>query len=459
MPTLQLIRHGESANNVIYRQLIAEFGGGEAVAASRELQRRVDEEEVRRRSPDPSLSERGFMQAECLGRRYDPLFGVSSGPTTVVCSPMKRACLTAEPIVQALRHADTPGLKVLCHARYYEKGGCHDQGVAAPGRTYADICNDHPLLQFDGAVSFPSATGGWYSGATARESEEECRARVEELYVWVTATLAEMPESGRLLLVGHGAFMGSLAARLMGQPSGGDGSGAAVVVCANAGVHTLHFVRDRAGFLVLALNDTGHIPRDHRALLSGADPTGDGWAAALDVPAWTLQHYDPVSGPEMPPALRAQTLTLRRVCLWSLETGVSASDYAAVDRRAVSIVCVLSGTCMCIAGHVQYDPHTARLRQLLVLPQFRRLGIGAALVRAVVEAHRAATDASTGSSALTKRQRTGDDADRDADLAVALTVHAWQRSEAFYTRCGFVRKGNEYESNGVVCVKMEYLRT
>lgn len=458
MPTLHLIRHGESANNVIYNHLVAEFGGGEAVAAVPELRRCVEEEEVKRRSPDPGLSERGLMQAQRASEasqrgRCDSLrFGAPCGPMTVVCSPMRRACLTAEPIVQALKRADAPELKVLCHARYFEKGGCHDQGAALPGRTYSEICNDHPLLQFDGSVGFPSAHGGWYSAATARERAEEWNERVDEMYVWITSMLADMPESGRLLLVGHGAFMGVLTARLMGLPVG---SGAALLVCANTGVHTLRFVRDRAGFLVLALNDTRHLDHDPD-LISGNDPAEDGWVSALDPPTWTLCQYCAARGLYMSPALRAQTLALRRICLWSMEAGVSAVDYEAADARAEAILCLLDGSGN-VAGHVQYDPHTKRLRQLLVLPQFRRLGIGRALVRAVVEAHGAASGAMT-QSGTHKRQRAEDDGDdaRPKSFAPALSVHAWQRSEGFYERCGFVRKGEEYESNGVMCVRMEY---
>ena len=63
MPLLQLVRHAESANNALYNEIISECGGAAAVASDPSLQRRVDEEEARRRSSDPPLSARGLEQA------------------------------------------------------------------------------------------------------------------------------------------------------------------------------------------------------------------------------------------------------------------------------------------------------------------------------------------------------------------------------------------------------------
>jgi len=224
----------------------------------------------------------------------------------------------------------------------------------------------------------------------------------------------------------------------------------------------------------------------------------------------------------MPPALYDASVVVRRECLWALEDGVTHAAYVQSDARAVTIVCTLAGggaaaddsvrprgqlghaqldpiiltghaqlDPMRLVGHVQLDPMLGRLRQLIVLPQFRRLGIGRALVGAVVRAHGAqhgGPEISAHEATLTEADTLAHDLDaaphradgfdgthcgtpqmqlvqpqpptrkrpRGTSVCPPLLVHAHARSAPFYEQCGFVRVDEVYESNGVECVRMEH---
>ena len=449
-PILQLVRHAESANNALYNALVAEQGGAAAVKADVAKQQRVDDLELKQRSPDPSLSERGFEQAELvatlLGNEH-----VEASPTILVVSPMLRACLTAEPIAKKLRATGAKeNLKVICHAEYYETGGCHDRGLALPGRTFSEITDAHPSLAPTESVAFPKGGGGFYSKGDARETKDQAEARAERLNLWITETLAELPDSGRLILVGHGLVMATLITRLLGLPFSG---APCMATHANTGVSNLRYVRDKGAFLLESLNDTRHVSADARekGLLTGCDAYRDGWAAALPTPSWDLHRFSPLVGrgvlfPRLPPELRQQTLAMRADGLWANEEGVTAADYEESDLRCETIVATLTGLVDRAIGHVQYDPATKRLRQLFVMPQFRKLGVGSALVKRVLATHE---DAMRFEAEDPQKRRRGE----------GLRVHAHVKSEKFYEKCGFVREGDEYRSNGVMCVRMLFSAT
>ena len=468
---LLFIRHAESANN--------ELGGPACADAAR-----VVSEDLRRRDPDPSLSARGFDQAARLGER--PEFGTPSTSTTLVVSPMRRACLTATPVAEALRRAGTQ-CTVLCHADYCEVGGCHDRGDPLPGRSIHELREEHPTLELE-PVGFPSPDAGWYSAARAREADPN--PRVERFYLWLSETLAAAPDAARIILVGHGEFMARVITRLLtGCPADREARPALWRVHCNTGVTTLHFARETATFSLTELNDVRHIA--DRAMLTGGDPVGDGGAALPGQPRYTYSVHDPAARPPtpMPHALRERTLAMRRDGLWSLEQGVTAASYEESDRRSVTVLCQPAGDGggVSVAGHVQYDPATSRLRQLLVLPLHRRMGIGRALVARVVQLHDERHGAPTaqgraaevkeeapppraaGEEASPRKRRhqspTGGASAMDVDGVEALPraetppllVHAHVRSEPFYARVGFVREGSSvYVSNGVECVKMVY---
>ena len=90
-------------------------------------------------------------------------------------------------------------------------------------------------------------------------------------------------------------------------------------------------------------------------------------------------------------------------------------------------------------GHVQYDRDEA-LRQLFVMPQF----VSSAWARRQALCHLRGRDALERGP----QRRRGE-----------ARVHAHVKSEKFYEKCGFVREGDEYRSNGVMCVRMLFSAT
>jgi len=114
-----------------------------------------------------------------------------------------------------------------------------------------------------------------------------------------------------------------------------------------------------------------------------------------------------------------------RVAHLSYAEGEKQIDYGNIDTRCVHYIASYKGK---FAGCVQYDPEENRLRQMLVLPDFRRLGIGRMLVdRVALEA---------------KESRNTE-----------LLAYGWASSLQFYSRSGFVPLGKPYKYNGVICQK------
>ena len=77
-----------------------------------------------------------------------------------------------------------------------------------------------------------------------------------------------------------------------------------------------------------------------------------------------------------------------------------------------------------VAGHVQFDPSSGRLRQLIIRPEHRRERLGRRLVAAV--------------EAEARAQGRGE-----------LLVHAWAASLGFYRAMGFEERGPIVSGEGV----------
>ena len=148
-PVVLLVRHAESANNALYNRIVAEMGGASAVALDPALQSRAHAAFDIRRCYDPSLSELGFAQTRLVAQALSMSSGEYSS-TTLVFSPMLRACLTAVPIFECLQAQGCAQLSALCHGQYFENGGCHYQGTLYPGRSFKEICTEHASLLLSG---------------------------------------------------------------------------------------------------------------------------------------------------------------------------------------------------------------------------------------------------------------------------------------------------------------------
>jgi 2,3-bisphosphoglycerate-dependent phosphoglycerate mutase len=190
---LLLIRHAESVNNLLATQ--HEFA-----------------EYMRRRSPDPSITERGFVQADALARHVEK---VDYQITDIFVSPMLRAVQTARPMVAAL------GLRPRLWVAIHEDGGMFtgdpsdpDSVRSHPGLTRAEFAREHAEFELVDEITEDGwSTAGW-------EDRAACHARA----IRVAADLVARAETERaqgissvVALVSHGTFLDALIKALFGH--------------------------------------------------------------------------------------------------------------------------------------------------------------------------------------------------------------------------------------------------
>jgi 2,3-bisphosphoglycerate-dependent phosphoglycerate mutase len=384
MPRLLLVRHAQSQNNVSSDEARQRFHGDAE---------RIEAESERTREPDPELSEAGRKQAELLAEALAPR--LRGHRTLLVSSPMRRALLTATPV------ANRAGLareQFVCEADLFEVGGCYYGEVAQPSTTSAQLEAEFPVrCRGIGA-------DGWYAGRTGPESNNEARERIDRVINWVEHTLAS-GEHDLVVVVGHGDLFTRWLRRWFQVPW----SRGLAIVHANTGISNLTWSREH-GALLESLNDVRHLPD---ALHTGI---GDSWWNYA-MPDLEIARYQGWSA--IPAALADELAQLRRA-LHEPE-GKSLHDYADSDARSVHFVAHAEGR---VAGYVQFDPQTGRLRQLIVNTGHRGARLGRRLVAAV-------------------------EAEARAQGCRELLVHGWVSSLGFYRALGFVERGSIVSGEGV----------
>lgn len=194
---LYLIRHAESANNVLY----ADTGSLEG------------------RLPDPEITETGHRQAELLSghlaapeaaprRRHDePSGSTEYALTHLYCSLMTRSILTAEYIGKAC------GLRVKALADVFERKGIYEFdengneiGLPGPGLEYFNSRFPHVALP-DGV-----SESGWWDRPV--ETDEEFLLRVANSLKSLFARHGDSDH--RVGLVAHGDFIDQCVNEIMG---------------------------------------------------------------------------------------------------------------------------------------------------------------------------------------------------------------------------------------------------
>jgi 2,3-bisphosphoglycerate-dependent phosphoglycerate mutase len=384
MTKLLLIRHAQSANNfsddVIYEQY-------------RDDPRRAHEEAARARVLDPQLSEIGRAQAEQLAESLLPIF--DEHRVLLVSSPMLRALQTAMPMVVG---AKLPRERFICHAELFEIGNRYLRADAPPSSRLEQLEADYPL-------SCQAVPADEQYADDGRECSQRARARVDRVIAWFEALLAR-DEYDVVIAVAHGNLITQWLRRWIGVPWG---RGLAFVH-ANAGVTMLDWNR-WDGLLLEYVNDESHLDPE---LQTGGHSSG-WWGYTL--PDLEIEHFDGWS--MIPTELRPELVALRQHLLAA--DGKSIGDYADIDERNVHIVARAEGV---LAGYVQYDILSGRLRQLIVAPTHRRGRLGRRLI-AEVEAE----------AAIDGREE--------------LRVHAWVDSVEFYRAHGFVAEGAVEAGPGV----------
>ena len=186
---LLLVRHGQSANNVIEKEV---GDGGNFDKA---------------RVPDPALSELGFKQAEALGKSLSEKLQNETSVRLIV-SGMRRALQTIQPLSREL------AIPPLVRPDTFERNGMFTKSgteiTQCDGLTAEEIQDE-----FSG-FNVSELEAGW--GRV--ETDEECFERAGR----VAASLREMalvsPPTDVVVFVSHMDFLDHLFKKLMGLPRG-----------------------------------------------------------------------------------------------------------------------------------------------------------------------------------------------------------------------------------------------
>ena len=244
MARLYLVRHAQSANNVVWDGSPHQRG----------------------RHEDPEITELGHRQAAAVAehfahphaeppqRRHDPAGHSHFGLTHVYCSLMTRSVLTAEYIARAC------GLDLEAHPEIFEKWGIynHDEdgnlvGLPGPGRDYFE--RRFPALKLPEDLD----EGGWWN--RPMEDEPGFVERVQRVVAEFSERLHGSDE--RVAIVVHGDFIDEFVNALTGAPRHGhnyrDGGGANWTFH-NTSVSRVDFVDGTQN--VVYLNRVHHLPNE-----------------------------------------------------------------------------------------------------------------------------------------------------------------------------------------------------
>ena len=196
---LYLIRHAESANNVIYSNTGNMRGG----------------------VPDPEITEPGHQQAQLLAKHLaDPQAEPQQHPwlageggqqgfslTHLYCSLMTRSILTAQYVAKACR------LPLFAHADIFERGGIYERcadgtkiGLPGPDRSYFN--ERFPDLELPETLG----SGGWYNRPP--ETEELFLRRSKQIVLDIERRHADTDDC--VAMVVHGDLLDQLINELIG---------------------------------------------------------------------------------------------------------------------------------------------------------------------------------------------------------------------------------------------------
>mmetsp|Transcript_33802 Transcript_33802/g.85126 ORF Transcript_33802/g.85126 Transcript_33802/m.85126 type:complete len:266 (-) Transcript_33802:1547-2344(-) len=241
---LYIVRHAQSANNALDTPSLQNSG----------------------RSADPSLTAKGFQQAEALGRFVGDELGEACGKVEpqhairrMVVSPMRRCMLTAGPAAKVL------GIPIEVKGDLFEHGGCFegardDSGgvVGCTGLTKSQLESEFP-----GCVVPDELVGGWWTRQQGCETVPQAQERIRAVAAWLWSVAeAWKKEDGAMCIVVHGMFIDILIKVLTGVALT-TGKQQAVYCSKNAGVHVLELRASLGGGNVAGLqrfNVLEHMP-------------------------------------------------------------------------------------------------------------------------------------------------------------------------------------------------------
>jgi broad specificity phosphatase PhoE len=122
---LHFIRHAESGNNEVYRNARYICRGGTPDFDEEGWKHYVETH----RKADPTLSDKGYKQADYLANNYlvPHLENQASHPVRIITSPMRRTLETIKPTLEGLQKSlgEQPKVHIIVCAFYHESEGCH----------------------------------------------------------------------------------------------------------------------------------------------------------------------------------------------------------------------------------------------------------------------------------------------------------------------------------------------
>lgn len=210
-----LVRHAESENNIVQ-------AGVHAKLQSRQLNPvQAQEQWLENRYEDPGLSVNGLKQAAKLKKHIKQVERMGIKSFLVYCSPMTRACQTANVISQTL------GLPANVKPELCEVGGIYRAEkqmrhgmvpvvVKVPGnaKTAENIKRDFPNFSVDDI----RPQGPWDFGRGFEETDIAV-ARARQIAGWLRSAelQTKVGENGCLVLVSHADFLALLISSILGQ--------------------------------------------------------------------------------------------------------------------------------------------------------------------------------------------------------------------------------------------------
>jgi broad specificity phosphatase PhoE len=230
-----LIRHGESANNVLWAGDRAAFYAA--------------------RSDDPPLTPLGVRQAQAVA---DHLAATGERIDRLIASPMLRAIQTAQPIARAL------GLPVEIWVEVHEHGGMYvgnpETGEGFETRSGLSRAELTELLP-DAVLPDHLGHEGWWTGG--HEDERVCAVRTGGVLARLVDEAGRAADD-RVAIVTHGAFADGLLAAAAGAPPGRvefhhDNTGRTLLRFRPDGRVSIRYV-NRTGHLEAAAHSAGGTP-------------------------------------------------------------------------------------------------------------------------------------------------------------------------------------------------------
>ena len=195
---LYLIRHGQSANNLLAEQLKERPGPFPF------------ETYMKSRVAEPPLTEMGEQQAERLGAYFD-----GKEISHLFCSPMLRTMQTMRPLAESQGREPAVWIDLHEHGGIFLRPGPNAQAVGFPGLNRAEMGRLFPGYRLDGI-----GENGWWRGD--EEDLASCHARAVRVAEGLHGMAMNSEEDESIAAVSHGTFMDSLLKALLGRLPGNE---------------------------------------------------------------------------------------------------------------------------------------------------------------------------------------------------------------------------------------------